>query len=110
MKIGQSPDIPVAVTPQQAKKPEQAPTPAATAKASAPAAASSAGVAVTVSKLARTLGQSAPEVDPDIDAARVAQVRSAIDNGTFKANPQVIADRLLSNAQEMLNRARKQSS
>lgn len=104
MKIGQLPDVP-AVNPQSPKKPEQAPTPVP-AKASAPVP-NSAGVAVTVSKLARTLGQTGPEVDPDIDAERVAQVRTAIDNGTYKVNPQVIADRMLSNAQEMLNRARR---
>ena len=102
MKIGQMPDIPSSVNPAGAKKTEQAPTPAP-AKAVAPAA--TAGVAVTVSKLARSLGQA--EVDPDIDAERVAQVKSAIENGTFKANPEVIADKLLANAQEMLNRVRR---
>ena len=107
MKIGQSPDIPIAVNPQGAKKPEQAATqaPANTAaNASTPVAS---GVAVTVSKLARTLGQNGPEVDPDIDTQRVAQVKAAIDQGNYKVNPQVIADRLLNNAQEMLNRVRK---
>jgi negative regulator of flagellin synthesis FlgM len=102
MKIGQMPDIPSSVNPAGPKKTEQAPTPAP-AKAVAPAA--TAGVAVTVSKLARSLGQA--EMDPDIDAERVAQVKSAIENGTFKANPEVIADKLLANAQEMLNRVRR---
>lgn len=102
MKIGQLPDIPSSANPTGAKKTEQAPTPAP-AKAVAPAA--TAGVAVTVSKLARSLGQA--EMDPDIDAERVAQVKSAIENGTFKANPEVIADKMLSNAQEMLNRVRR---
>ena len=105
MKIGQSPDIPIAVNPQGAKKPEQGTTPApANTSTSAPVTS---GVAVTVSKLARTLGQTGPELDPDIDTQRVAQVKAAIDQGTYKVNPQVIADRLLTNAQEMLNRVRK---
>lgn len=102
MKIGQLPDIPSSVNPAGPKKTEQAPTPAP-AKAAAPVA--TAGVAVTVSKLARSLGQA--EVDPDIDAERVAQVKSAIEQGTYKVNPEVIADKMLSNAQEMLNRVRR---
>lgn len=104
MKIGQlPPELSTAVNPPATKKPEQGTSPAP-ANTSAPATS---GVAVTVSKLARTLGQTGPEVDPDIDAQRVAQVKSAIDQGTYKVNPQVIADRLLTNAQEMLNRVRK---
>lgn len=104
MKIGQLPDIPVPANPPAAKKPEQGAVPAAQANASAPATA---GVAVTVSKLARALVQNTPAADPDIDAEKVAQVKAAIDQGTFKVNPQVIADKLLSNAQDMLNRARR---
>ena len=73
---------------------------AAGVPAQQPAAA---GVPVTVSKLARTLGQA--EVDPDVDASRVASVRAAIEGGTYKVNPEAIADKLLANAQEMLNRA-----
>ncbi|HSV51904.1 MAG TPA: flagellar biosynthesis anti-sigma factor FlgM [Burkholderiaceae bacterium] len=103
MKIGPLPDIPVGVNPPGSKKPEQGAAPAP-AKAIVPATP---GVAVTVSKLARTLGQAGPEVDPDIDSERVAQVKSAIDQGTYKVNPQVIADKLLTNAQDMLNRARR---
>lgn len=107
MKIGQPKDLPIV--------PTTPPTPASTAAtppkagqgaaATASQAASSAGVAVTVSTRARALeqanrGQSAAEVD----TAKVDAVRSAIEQGTYVVNPEVIADKLLANAQEMLNR------
>ncbi|MBI2751716.1 MAG: flagellar biosynthesis anti-sigma factor FlgM [Burkholderiales bacterium] len=65
----------------------------------------SAGVAVTVSTLARGLEKTGRGEAADIDTEKVASVRSAIEQGTYVVNPEAIADKLLSNAQEMLNRA-----
>ncbi len=64
----------------------------------------SAGVAVTVSTLARSLEK--PEVTQpgDFDSGKVATVKASIQDGTFEVNPEAIADKLLSNAQEMLDR------
>ena len=78
----------------------------------APAAASStaaqstrsAGVAVTVSTLARALEKPEATQASDIDTVKVATVKAAIQDGTYVVNPEAIADKLLSNAQEMLNR------
>jgi negative regulator of flagellin synthesis FlgM len=64
----------------------------------------SAGVAVTVSTLARGLEKAGRGEAADIDTQKVASVRSAIQLGTYVVNPEAIADKLLSNAQEMLNR------
>ena len=64
----------------------------------------SAGVAVTVSTLARALEKPEASQPSDIDMAKVASVKSAIQDGTYVVNPEAIADKLLSNAQEMLNR------
>ena len=69
--------------------------------ASTPSAAPSAGVPVTVSNQALAMEQSK---GPDIDMAKVASVRTAIANGTFKVNPEAIADKLIANAREMLKR------
>jgi negative regulator of flagellin synthesis FlgM len=66
----------------------------------------SAGVAVTVSTLARSLEKSDATQPGDIDTAKVASVKSAIQDGTYVVNPEAIADKLLSNAQEMLNRTK----
>jgi len=78
----------------------------APASASSTAAQStrSAGVAVTVSTLARALEKSEATQASDIDTAKVASVKAAIQDGTYVVNPEAIADKLLSNAQEMLNR------
>ena len=38
------------------------------------------------------------------DADKVARISSAIDSGTFKINPEAIADKLISNAKEVLTK------
>lgn len=38
----------------------------------------------------------------EFDAEKVARISKAIDDGTFKINPEVIADKLIANAQELL--------
>ena len=105
MKIGQPSDNSVQNhTGNTAASQKPAPTPSATAAASAAPTARSAGVAVTVSTLARGLEKTGRGEAADIDTQKVAAVRSAIQQGTYVVNPEAIADKLLSNAQEMLNR------
>lgn len=107
MKIGQPSDNPVSVNataqPVPAKGGQSA---SSTANANAAKSTQSAGVAVTVSTLARTLGAAKSGEPADVDTAKVNSVRSAIQQGTYVVNPEVIADKLLANAQEMLNRTR----
>ncbi|AMM25015.1 flagellar biosynthesis anti-sigma factor FlgM [Variovorax sp. PAMC 28711] len=62
------------------------------------------GVPVTVSATARSLEVSS--AGTGIDEAKVAAVKAAIADGTFTVNPGAIADKLLSNAQEILSRVR----
>ena len=98
MKIGQPSELPALVT--QAKA-------SASPKAEAGGAAKSArsaGVAVTVSSQARALEKSSRADVADVDTQKVATVRASIQDGSFKVNPEAIADKLLSNAQEMLKR------
>ena len=40
----------------------------------------------------------------DIDTAKVQRIQQAIANGTFKVNAEVIADKLIANAQELLGK------
>ena len=40
--------------------------------------------------------------DGDFDVAKVSSVKQAIDNGTYKINPEAIADKLISNAKDLL--------
>lgn len=106
MKIGQSSDksIPISLNTPAPQKGAQSASAAATATAAK--STQSAGVAVTVSTLARTLEAAKPGESSEIDSAKVSAVRSAIKQGTYVVNPEAIADKLLSNAQEMLARAR----
>ena len=67
--------------------------------------AAESGAGVTVSVRAHALvGLSAS--GGDIDMNKVEAVRAAIAQGTFSVNPEVIADRLLANARDMLGSAR----
>jgi negative regulator of flagellin synthesis FlgM len=101
MKIGQSADLTIPVsqtnTPNAQKAGEEA---AATAKSTA----SSVGVSVSVSNLARSLEKPEVSAPGDIDTAKVNKVKAQIQDGTYVVNPEAIADKLLSNAQELLNR------
>jgi negative regulator of flagellin synthesis FlgM len=107
MKIGQPSELPALVTQaKSAASPKSEVASNATAAASAGSAQSTraAGVAVTVSSQARALEKSSQSEVADVDSEKVATVRAAIQGGTFMVNPEAIADKLLSNAQEMLNR------
>jgi negative regulator of flagellin synthesis FlgM len=109
MKIGQTPDNSIQVqlgNAAGAQKAGQNANANASAAASSGAAQStrSAGVAVTVSTLARGLEKSGRNEGADVDTQKVASVRAAIENGSYVVNPEAIADKLLSNAQEMLSR------
>ena len=99
-------------------QPADKPLPAPAAGATAPAAADAAKTA------AAGHGQAAPTVDAsatvalsstastllsggtsaEFDADKVARVGQAIADGTFKINPEAIADKLIANAQELLTK------
>ncbi len=40
--------------------------------------------------------------DGDFDAEKVAKIKNAIDQGTYKVNPDAIADKLINNARDLL--------
>ncbi len=108
MKIGQNPELPLKVpTPAAPRTGTAAASLSAPPPAAAPAApAATQGTPVTVSNLARTLGQAAlGNSSATFDTAKVAAVRTAIENGTYKVDAEAIADRLLSNAQQVLRKA-----
>lgn len=56
---------------------------------------------VTLSNVAGNLLTS---TDGSFDAEKVNRIKQAIDNGTYKVNAEAIADKLISNAQELLTR------
>lgn len=76
--------------------------------AAAPAAAADSSAQVALSSAATALLQgtsSTTAANADFNAEKVAQVSAAIESGTFKPNPQAIADKLIANAQELLNKS-----
>jgi negative regulator of flagellin synthesis FlgM len=111
MKIGQTPELPGGLSPGAAAKSQAkaAPAPSAgaasTGGAAAAAAVATAGVPVTLSKAAQGL-DTAARVQGDYDAGKVKAVRTAIENGTFKVDAEVVADKMLTNSQEFLARTR----
>ena len=105
MKIGQQPELSSAVAQSNASKQAKTAALATEANAKAPASAAAAGVPVTLSRTAREIEQTGRS-QSDFDAGRVKAVRSAIENGTFKVDAGAIADKMLSNAEEIISHSR----
>lgn len=105
MKIGQKPELPGALAQTGLVKQAKSPASAAEGAAKDATAVSTAGVPVTVSTAARALDQTSRSTG-DFDASKVKAVRSAIEKGTFSVDAEAIADKMLSNAQEILARSR----
>lgn len=103
MKIGQPSDLPTSVTSTVSGAAQKA-AQNSNAATNANQSTRSAGVAVTVSTAARALEKPERNDGADVDTAKVASVRAAIQDGSYTVNAEAIADKLLSNAQEMLDR------
>lgn len=105
MKVESSPDSyigSVAGGPQKAA--EQRPTTGAEAAAAGVAAprAQPAGVQVTLSSATREVSAAGSAGSEVFNAEKVEAMKLAIANGTFQINAEAIADKMLSNAAEML--------
>ncbi len=71
-------------------------------------AAGEAGVTVSLSATSQTISASVARSGGDVfNAKKVEAIKSAIENGTFTINSEAIADKLLSNARDMLGVASK---
>lgn len=101
MKIGHTPEPGQGITPP-AKRPGPETEAAAQAKAAAVRQPASAGASVSVSTLGRTLEASRRADAGDIDQAKVDEIKAAIADGSYRIDPEAIADKMLANAQEML--------
>lgn len=106
MKIGQKPELPGALAQTGLAKQAKSPASAAEGAAKDAAAVSTAGVPVTVSTAARGALDPTSRPNADFNAGKVKAVREAIENGTFSVDAEAVADKMLSNAQEILSRSR----
>lgn len=103
MKVESSPDSyigSVAGGPQKAA--EQRPTAGAEAAGVAAPRAQPAGVQVTLSSATREVSAAGSAGSEVFNAEKVEAMKLAIANGTFQVNAEAIADKMLSNAAEML--------
>jgi negative regulator of flagellin synthesis FlgM len=69
------------------------------------AAGPDASAKVELSSTAATLMSSGSSAE--FDTEKVARISQAISEGKFKINPEVIADKLISNAQELLGKVQR---
>ncbi|MEO8060203.1 MAG: flagellar biosynthesis anti-sigma factor FlgM [Burkholderiales bacterium] len=100
MKIGHNPNNPAAAPSVASPAPASDAAKANTATATAIPSTADASAKIALSSGAASLIQGGSS--PDFDTEKVARISQAIDDGTFKINAEVIADKLISNAQELL--------
>jgi negative regulator of flagellin synthesis FlgM len=86
-------DIPASKTPPPKAEPDAVQT--------ATSAASDVGVAVVITSTARSMSKDTVNTASDVDSKKVDAMKAAIQDGSFTVNAEAIADKLLSNAQEM---------
>lgn len=103
MKIGNPGDTSAAAALAQTR----AATPDAAGKAATATATGEveAGTQIALSSTAATLRSGSADAAGDFDAAKVNRISQAIADGSFKINPEAIADKLIANAQELLSKA-----
>ena len=102
MKIGHPADKPATVAPTGAADVAKAAPGAAAAKAIPTAADASAKVELSSTAASLLSGGNSAEFDAD----KVAHVSNAIAGGTYRVNPEAIADKLIANAQELLSKVK----
>lgn len=104
MKINNLPDKPAGAATGAGKPADRLPA----ANTLRNEAAGEAGVTVSLSATSQTISASVARAGGDVfNAQKVQAIKSAIENGTFTINSEAIADKLLSNARDMLGVAAK---
>lgn len=104
MKIGNPADKPAPLAPISHGSGGAGAAGEASKAASAIPAKADASATIELSSAASTLLSGSGMAE--FDAAKVARVAKSIDEGTYKVDPEAIADKLISNAQEVLGKTK----
>jgi negative regulator of flagellin synthesis FlgM len=108
MKIGPSGDSPLSGTGSTGSTSRTSSTEKGkTQSTAAPATAGEASTTVALSSTASSLMQGVSEANADFDTDKVSRVSRALSDGSYVVNAEVIADKLISNAKELLTSARQ---
>ena len=102
MKIGNPADKPAPINGAGSTSPAQEAAKAPQSAGAIPATADPSAT-IALSSAASTLLDN--QSSADFDAEKVARISQAIDDGTFKINPEVIADKLIGNAKDLLTKS-----
>jgi negative regulator of flagellin synthesis FlgM len=102
MKIGNSVESAAVAAPTGRTAPADADK--STTSVSGPAAAST---QVELSSTAATLRAGTTQASADFDTEKVNRISQSIADGSFTVNPEAIADKLISNAQELLSKGQR---
>ena len=103
MKIGHPADKPAPINGAGSTSPAQEAAKAPPQSAAAIPATADPSTTIALSSAATTLLDN--ESSADFDAEKVARISKAIDDGTYKINAEVIADKLIGNAKELLTKS-----
>lgn len=112
MKLDLMSEIQTGATAAGAVKPAERPANSATGasksvgKSQGSASPTGSGVTVTLSPQSQTLATQSASTDT-FDSGKVEAIKASIANGSFQVNAEAIADKLLSNASEMLSASRR---
>lgn len=104
MKVNNLSELPATAAAASAKPAERAVAPEGSSKPAGAAVAPGSSVSVTLSPVTQTMTNGVARSGTDVfNAEKVQAMRAAIQNGSFSVNAEAVADKLLSNAREMLS-------
>ena len=103
MKIGNSPEGSASPAVAEQRPAARKAEPTAGTEVARPAPAPQASTQVAISSAAKLAASAAGGEDGSFDAAKVDRIAKAISEGKFTVNANAIADKLVANAQELLN-------
>lgn len=107
MRVGNNPEAPAPKLEKPAARKTEVQG-SATPAPTAPLAQTNTAEASAQVQISATAAKLAAGVDDTFDTQKVQRISQAISEGKFKIDAKNVADKLISNAQELLSRAKRQ--